>query len=169
MEQAKKSIVANGLFEKGMHYYIEENFEKAFEHFKEAAELDYPDAICYQGKCHYYGYGVKEDYFVAFELFEKAAKLNSVEAMYYLGKCYYLGNGTKNNMDRAFSLFSRAMKMGQKEVTAWLELCFEYGHGVDQDLNQALYFAKINFNRYQVEKIETKISQVKVVPKKKKS
>ena len=60
-------------FDVGMHYYLKQEYQVAFDWFSKAAKFEYAEAQYYIGLCYTQGTGVKKDYGKAMEWYQKAA------------------------------------------------------------------------------------------------
>ena len=97
-------------------YRDRSEFEKAFELYQTAQELDKTNLI-ELAYCYHYGIGTKQDKYLALEIFQKIVNDNSenrntefeVEnANYYIG-CYYLeGEIVEKSIESARKYFNKA-------------------------------------------------------------
>ena len=74
---------------KGKEYYYAENYTKAVECYRQAAEQGYAKAQCNLGVCYYNGYGVPQSYSEAVKWYRKAAEqgqADAIEALKILGE-----------------------------------------------------------------------------------
>lgn len=125
------------LYELGMSYYREENYESAVEYFEQAAELGCKEAIESLADWYYKGeYNVYE----AYKWFERLATLEDNDA------CYILGNVCSEELDipdydEAVYWYKKAVELGNYDAYYPLGHCYEYGLGVtaDSDMAQEYY------------------------------
>ena len=82
--------------------------EKAFYHFKQAADAGNAFAQNEVGYLYAAGKGVGQDYAIAIAYYQKAAEQGLASAQYSLGFLYLHGLGVEANRDMAISWLSKA-------------------------------------------------------------
>lgn len=125
------------LYELGMSYCREENYESAVEYFEQAAELGCKEAIESLADWYYNGeYNVYE----AYKWFKRLANSEDNDA------CYILGNICSEELDipdyeEAVYWYKKAVELGNYDAYYSLGHCYEYGLGVkaDSDMAQEYY------------------------------
>lgn len=105
--------------ELGALYYtgniVEQNYKKAYELYKIAADAGILRAICNCGYCFYYGRHQDIDYAKAYEYFSLGALLhNDANCLYKLGDMYLNGYFVMKNENYAFILYQRALHCAQE-------------------------------------------------------
>ena len=76
-------------------FHANEEYEKALEQYRKAAENNYIAAIGTIGKYYYYGYGIEKDETQAVAWFRKAAEQGDAIARHNLGFMYDNGFGVE--------------------------------------------------------------------------
>ena len=134
---------AETLYNIGRRYYngdgVAQDYTKAIEWFRQAAEQGYAAAQSAIGICHYYGRGVTQDYAQAANWYRKAAEQGYAAAQYNLGHFYCDGEGVKN-YKRAVRWYRKAAEQGYAAAQSDLGLCYAKGIGVTIDDTQAVYW-----------------------------
>ena len=102
----------------GTFYYtgrfLEQDYKKAFDLYKIAADAGERRAICNCGYCFYYGRHQEADYAEANRYFSLGALLfNDANCLYKLGDLYLNGYGVEKNENYAFKLFARALECSE--------------------------------------------------------
>ena len=124
------------------HFYaglgVKQDFEKAVEWIRKAAEQGLDRGEYNLGFCYYYGKGVKKDYKEAVKWFRKAADKENAYAQVSLGECYYLGNGVKKDYTEAVKWFRKAADKENAYAQAWLGDCYYLGNDVKKDYTEAV-------------------------------
>lgn len=120
------------LYELGLSYYREENYESAVEYFEQAAELGYKEAIEILADWYHNGIGVEYNLYEAYKWFERLANLEDNDA------CYILGNICSEELDipdydEAVYWYKKAVELGNYDAYYPLGYCYEYGLGVKAD------------------------------------
>lgn len=96
------------LYEKGVKYYNEMNYDLAVEYYSKAAELGHAVAQNALGDCFYLGDGVEKDYEQAVRWYIKAAELGSAIVQLNLGDCYANGQGVIQDYEKAAEWYRKA-------------------------------------------------------------
>lgn len=76
----------------GEYYYSQDNFEKAFQLFKQASDSGVASATQKLGEMYQFGWGVQKDVLTAVKCFETAAEAGNTSAMWALCSIYFLGD-----------------------------------------------------------------------------
>ena len=148
------------LYELGMLYYNDLQYERSTEYFKEAAELGNIDAIRNIADCYYIGVGVDNDLCEAYKWFKKLANYNDADA------CYILGNICNNptykdaDTEEVFYWYEKAANLGSSYACYELGNCYKFGLGVEVDYEKAqeyYYEAAILGNKQARRCIDAKI------------
>ncbi|GET65601.1 kinase-like domain-containing protein [Rhizophagus irregularis DAOM 181602=DAOM 197198] len=160
----------------GLFYYygigIEENDNKAFESFSNAAENNCSIAQIYLAKCYEYGYGTEEDKNLAFnwlgkgidkneskafEYYKISAEKNFIDAQYQLGNCYYYGVGIEIDKVQAFNWYKKAANNGSIIAKYILKQNYnkktnaKKNRSIEIKIHKTIYFNRLNqigFNNY---------------------
>ena len=121
------------LTEEARSLYLQEEYQKAFTLFNEAATLGYADAIYSTAVCYLNGYGVEKDSDEAFLNFRKAANLGQEKALHNLAGCYMHGIGTARNDSLALKYYTMSAEQGKAISQAILGHIYMKGEIVEQD------------------------------------
>lgn len=119
--------------EEGRLLYIQNEYEKAFKQFNEAAALGYSEAIYNTGICYLDGKGVAKDSIEAFKHFRKAANLGQEKALHNLASCYLYGIGTTRNDSLALHYYTMSAENGNAISQATLGHIYMKGTIVARD------------------------------------
>ncbi len=129
------------LFLYGQIYYKEEQYDKAFEYFQQAAvdgnEFQ-DDAEDWIGDMYFLGEGVEQDYDKAMEWYHKAADHGNASAMCSLGTRYHRGVGVERDDVQAAHWTLQAAQLGDAVAMYNAGKIYENGDGVEQDYVAAL-------------------------------
>ena len=146
----------------GTFYYsgrfFEQDYQRAFELYKIAADVGEPRAICNCGYCFYYGRHQEVDFAEAYKYFSLGALLyDDANCLYKLGDMFLNGYAVEKNEAHAFQLYLRALDQAQMhddQVSAAADAqyrigkCYLRGIGTEKDVEEAhvqLSFALLNF------------------------
>ncbi|EXX63134.1 uncharacterized protein OCT59_023770 [Rhizophagus irregularis] len=110
---------------------------KAFELYKDAANLGNNIAKYNLGICYVYGSGVDKDYNKAIELFEKLTEEEYPRGINYLGYCYQKGIGVNVDERKAYELYQKAANLGYVFGIYNLGCCYQNGIGTNIDRPKA--------------------------------
>jgi len=116
------------------------NPEKAFQYYKQAAELGSPYAQYCVGTCYAQGYGVLKDDEEAFKWYFKSARQKPPGfscAQYAVGLCYQNGRGVPQDDGEAIRWFRKAAELGLAVAQCELAHCYRVGRGTPKDLEAA--------------------------------
>ncbi|MBN2437034.1 MAG: SEL1-like repeat protein [Deltaproteobacteria bacterium] len=116
---------------------VPKDHKKAFELFKEAADLGDPLAQRYLGWMYQRGEGVEKDPSSAVRWYSKAADQNHADAKNDLGLMYLNGKGVKQDYGMAHKLFREVADSGNPYGYWNLGRIYHHGWGVDTDLSTA--------------------------------
>jgi len=128
--EVSDSIRAAELFSKGYSYEVNDDDSiKAFEYYKQAAELGNTDALFFAGLYYMDGVVVKQDMVMALEYLSKAAAKRAGIASYYTGLIYYRGyqwdSRLQQDLDKAINYLEEASKSFQDvDVQYQLGRCY---------------------------------------------
>lgn len=111
--EVSDSIRAAELFSKGYSYEVNDDDSiKAFEYYKQAAELGNTDALLFAGLYYMDGVVVKQDMVMALDYLSKAAARGAGIAAYYTGLIYYRGyqwdSRLQQDLDKAIKYLEEA-------------------------------------------------------------
>ena len=107
---------------------VEINKEKAFEYFKDSAEMGCSEAIFALGECYFYGIGCEKNDLLAFECYEKASE-NMFLANIPLGECYEFGYGTEASFIDSVRAYKKAADHDSTEGLYNIGRCIMEGKG----------------------------------------
>ena len=113
------------LLNTGLAYYIGQNgykqdYTKAYEYLKQAADLNNADAQAVIGIMLENGYGVTRDYSKAVEWYKKAAAQDQSNAQNSLGLLYLNGKGVEKDKEEALYWFRKAFANGNKSAEQYV-------------------------------------------------
>jgi TPR repeat protein len=143
---------ADAMNDLGAQYYdgrrgFEQNFAKAFECYRLAAQNGSRQAQENLGYCYYYGRHVPVDYEKAFHYFALGAFDGHLISLYKIGDMYAAGYYVQKNTAEAFRIYSRCMETMTEEASGhvagpvYLRLgkCLLNGVGVERNARSALW------------------------------
>ena len=119
----------------------EKDPQKAFELYKQAANLGNVDAMFCTGVYYYFGgmtLVTPQDLPQAFAWFKKAAENGHVNAMLWTGELYRDGEGVVQNIREAIQWFEKSSEGGNSWAALDLGRIYRDGTGVKQDFVKAL-------------------------------
>lgn len=117
---------------------IGKDYQKSFDLFNEAAELNYPFAMHTTGTYLENGYhNQTPNPEAAFQWYLKGAELNDTNCIFETGRCYRFGAGVEENPDQALAYYRKAAEAGSAKAMVELGLCYEYEYGVEFDAQKA--------------------------------
>ena len=124
-------------------YYNGENgcpqdFEKAVEYARMAAEAGNVDAQFRLAICYDFGKGVALSHEEAARWYLKAAGQGHADAQYNLGVSYDVGDGVAPDMEKAAFWYEKSALQGHFKAQYNLGCCYENGQGVTQSYEKAL-------------------------------
>lgn len=113
------------LLNTGLAYYIGQNgykqdYTKAYEYLKRAADLNNADAQAVIGIMFENGYGITRDYSKAVEWYKKAAAEDQSNAQNSLGLLYLNGKGVEKDKEQALYWFRKAFANGNKSAEQYV-------------------------------------------------
>ena len=120
-------------------YGITQNYERALELYKSAAEQDLPVALFELGCAYekeFHGI-VEKDLEKAVEYYKKGSELGDIDCKNNLGALYMAGKGLRKNQKRGFMLFYAASQ-NNKEAKCNLAMCYQHGCGTDKNILAAI-------------------------------
>ena len=123
--------------EEARELYRNQEFDKAFTLFHEAATFGYPTAVFNTGLCYITGKGIEQDRVKGFQYIRKAANLEVEEALHSLAICYFHGIGTEQNDSLAIEYYKLSAEKGYAKSQAMLAGFYLTGHIVEQDSTEA--------------------------------
>lgn len=113
---------------------VEQDFTKAFEYYKMAADKDNPIALNNVGSLYFNGIGTEKNRARAISYFNKSAKLGNDNAATNLAFIYLTGNNNDSERNKkAMQLFRQAAKSGNKLAEFMLGYAYYKGFTVDRD------------------------------------
>ena len=129
------------LFEIGLRYKDDDNFEKAFEYFNKGSQKGHAGCQHQLGMLYDLGAGVVENKQKAFELYTKSAN-KIAGAQYNLAHMYFYGKHVNQDYDEAKNWYSKASQQGHMESLAMLGAIAQYGYCGEEDLSGAIEMFK---------------------------
>ena len=124
------------IYAKAKDAYAANDYTKAFNLYKKAAEQEYAEAQNQLGVMYSSGQGVPQDKTEAVKWFRKAADQGHVKAQYNLGMCY-MGLG---DYQSAATWFQIAANNGDSDAQCNLGNCYLGGYGVPKNVEYAKYW-----------------------------
>ncbi len=135
------AMTAKEMLQQGNRYYtgngVPQDYTKAVEWYKKAAEAGNLTAQFNLAKCYSDGKGIERSYDKAAEWYTKAAEAGYADAQANLGLLYEKGRGVNQDNAQAVSWYTKAAEQGVKEAQYNLGVCYENGKGVSQDYKKA--------------------------------
>ena len=112
------------IYNDGYYYYTGSNmypfnYQRAFDCFREAADLGVAEAMNYLGVMYEKGEAVAKDFSIALDWYKKAADAGSPFAMRTLGVFYMEGRGVPRNEEIAYEYFEGAYATNQDPYSAY--------------------------------------------------
>lgn len=120
---------------------IEQDYQKAFSYYEQAAQQGDNVAINNLGSLYYSGIGVSRNLLKAVQLFSQASTLGNTESMVNLGFIYISGKGDYYRPQEAMRLFQTAS--AAKNPTADFMLGYAYYKGFEVEKNDIKAFELI--------------------------
>ena len=117
---------------------VEQNWKKAINLYRKAAEQDHQWAQTQLGICYYYGNGVERDYSEAAKWYRRSADQGQPAGQFNLGLLYYNGQGVDLDEREAVKWFQLSANQGFYAAQNMLAICYEKGDGIEKDLSKAL-------------------------------
>ena len=134
-------------FNIGMQYALghgkPQDYVKAYQHLKIAADKGYAPAQRYLGIMYLRGDGVPQDYAKAFEHFKSAARKRYAPARYNLGVMYENGLGVPQNYSEAFRNYKLAADRGLVDAQKKVGDMYKNNMGVARNAPKAAYYYKL--------------------------
>lgn len=132
---------ARDLYELGMSFYNDTDYNNAVNYFKQAADLGNIDASYQLGVCYQYGYGVDVDDNQAQEYYCKSALLGNESGKNLVNDYFAYETGYdfyyKEEYEEAVKYLQLAAELGNIEASYLLGCCYDYGYGVKADYEKA--------------------------------
>ena len=126
----------------GVAYYlgegVEQNYEKAFRWFTEAANQGHTFAQNNLASMYYEGKGVEQNYEEAIKWFTEAANQGDTSAQNNLGVMYENGEGVEQNYEEAIKWYTIAANQGYTSAQYNLALMYYQGEGLEQNHEEAI-------------------------------
>ena len=153
--QAKKAKIENSSMEElacshyklGMSHetgrFVERNAEKAFYHFKAAADLGHVEAQFQAAVYFEDGIGTAENLQEAVHYYHMAADNGHVIAQFNLAMNYEEGMGVEKDFALAFHYYQLSYENGEKEALYHIAAYYEHGLGIEQNSEKALHYYKL--------------------------
>ena len=116
----------------------EEDYDKAFALYVEAAAKGSLYALARLGWCYVQGEGVEEDEQKGFALIRESAEKGNAEGLYCLGVCYYNGYGVEKDYAEAVKWYRKSAELGNPKAQYNLGVCYYNGEGVEKDYAEAV-------------------------------
>ena len=111
--------------------------EKAYLHFRRAAENGNIEAQFQVGECLLYGNGIPQDSREAVNWFLKASTANHSGAQFAMAECYRSGYGVEQDYSKSFDWYRKAADQGNCEAIFNIGVCYDYGIGTSEDKAKA--------------------------------
>lgn len=120
---------------------VEQDYQKAFDLYQEAAANNYPYANTKMAVYYEDGILGEENTAEAFNNYKIAAEAGIPDAMYHLGRYYKYAVGIPENPEEALKLFNQAAEANSAPGLTELAICYEqeYG-GLEFDASKVLHY-----------------------------
>ena len=112
---------------------VPQDFTKAADYFKHAADAGFPPALFNLGLLSETGQGMPHDLSAAFKYYMRAAQLGYPPALFNVGNMYATGAGIQRDPFEAALWFRQAADKGVADAQYNLALGYETGRGVPRD------------------------------------
>lgn len=109
------------LVEQGEKYFEQQDYSKAVDCFRRAAEQGDAEGQNTYGGMFFNGTGVEQNHKTAFEWFQKSANQGCVEGQFDLGYCYENGYGVEKDTKKAIKWYIKAAEQGNNAAVVRLE------------------------------------------------
>ena len=129
-------------FESGVKFLRENNFTKAAELLRKAAERGHGKAQYELGVMYVHGRGVAQNYAEAAKWYTKAAEQGEAKAQFNLGVMYAKSQGVVQNHAEAAKWFTKAAEQGVKEAQYLLGEMYISGQGVKASDEKAIQWLR---------------------------
>ena len=128
------------LMDQGEKYFNDQDFEKALECFRQAADAGDLDAYSRVGRCYYQGKGVEKDTNESARWFALGCVAGDPHCYTWMGKSFFHGEGVEENYEQAAKWFQLAADEGDAYGYSQIARMLYYGWGVEQDYEKALEY-----------------------------
>lgn len=126
------------IYAKAKDAYAANDYTKAFNLYKKAAEQEYAEAQNQLGVMYSSGQGVPQDKTEAVKWFRKAAEQGHVKGQSNLRAMYLNGAGVNQDYAEAVKWLCKAAEQGEVLAQSTLGFMYTYGYGVTQDYFEAV-------------------------------
>jgi TPR repeat protein len=134
----KATLLLGTLYERGLGY-PPRNYGKAFEYYKKAADLDWPEAFFNLGVCYEIGIGITPDFKKALENYLTASKKGLPMADFKLASLYINGLEVPQDTELGLKYLTAAADKGLTAAIKEVGALYYYGRlGKPKDLTKAL-------------------------------
>jgi formylglycine-generating enzyme required for sulfatase activity/uncharacterized protein YecT (DUF1311 family) len=116
---------------------VPQDYAKAADLFKKAADQGYADAQDLLGLMYDNGLGVPQNHATAAEWYKKAAEQGNADAQFHLGNEYHIGQGVPQNHATAAEWYKKAAGQGNADAQFNLGVMYYNSEGVPQDYGKA--------------------------------
>lgn len=145
----------------GIIYYFgdlgEQNYSKAFEFFKNAAEYHDVTAYYYLGLSYQNGHGTDIDQVKGAEYISKAAQLNMSHAQFALAEAYETGLGVQQDLYEAVHWYAHAANAGLEEAAEAFNRLYYSIEFVDENGDRRFFwFEEENLNSMETVAVNAK-------------
>jgi TPR repeat protein len=108
------------------------DYTKAFEYYRQAADLGNSQALVAMGNLYSSGKGLPaQDYAKAFDCYKQAADLGNSKALIKIGNCYRTGKGVPSqDHAKAFEYYKQAADLGNSEALVEIGDCYWFSKSV---------------------------------------
>ncbi len=135
---------------------VKQDYNKAYEYYKNSADLNNPWAYAQLAYFHEYSLGdIPWDLEKAFNFTKKASELGDADGTFRLGEYYLRGIGTDNNYKKSFEIFSDLSEFNNR-ADAQFYLGYQYflGLGVERNIEKGIYWYERSASTYDYAKEE---------------
>lgn len=126
----------------GIEFYNNEEYNKAFEYYQEAAKKGNMYGQYNLGLLYLQGLGVTKDSKEAFEWLRKSAEQGNREAQNQLGNMYFNGDGVEKNIHEAMKWAEKSAQQGNTNSQNNLGVIYNMGEIVPRNLSEAIKWFK---------------------------
>lgn len=127
----------------GVQFYRVNDYDRAFDLFRQSAEAGNTAAMVNLGECYCDGEGTEQNILEGVRLFKRAAARGQSKGMNHLAILYYLGEGgLEQSSALAFSWFKKSAETGNSFAMFQVGRMYIDGDGVPENVNEGIAWLK---------------------------
>lgn len=137
-------IPTEQIYQKGVQFFNQKEYKKAFIKFKEAYALEHDGACQHLAEMYRLGLYVEMDLNQSVEYLKVGAQREVAESQYNLGYSYFQGHVVNKDLDKAIYWYKKSAKNDFFVAQFQLAICYLTGTGVELDKEQAKRWLKVS-------------------------